>query len=505
MAPPSPFQQQLAELRRALSQGEHPAPVVLAELPDLPASWDDASGMEEHLPLAEAVAARPLPVVAIATPEGQDAARALLATRLARLLAERGEELLLVDCVTGAPLARACGREEDEEGLSDLAEYGASIEATAHPTPVAGVQLMGPGSWAADALAGTGLDQAMGRLVERFDRVLVAVAVGDDASRVPMLGRAQLAVFGHPAEAGSGLELVRQLRSVGAEVAGAVLYAPAGSATDVLVDNTLHSRAVTPLEVDPPGEHAAAPGPAPDPLEAELPPSPRTGIEGGAPSSPLFRRVTLVLAVLLVAFLGWWGFTTLQRGLPGSGTDGGSEVARRLAEESRQRQEAASPGPGRGAIGATIGAVVGGADSAVAGRAAAGAAPADTMSEGNPPADPAAGEAVEAPAPADPAPVEAAPAPVPADDTRDALLAAPVEGRYTLHLWSFSNAADAERSSAALRRDGYAPATRAVELPGKGTWYRVYVGNFGGRDQAATARELVLGRRDVDYASPQRY
>jgi cell division protein FtsN len=39
----------------------------------------------------------------------------------------------------------------------------------------------------------------------------------------------------------------------------------------------------------------------------------------------------------------------------------------------------------------------------------------------------------------------------------------------------------------------------SAKIPGKGTWYRVILGNYATRSQALEARKLLLSRRDVDY------
>lgn len=58
-------------------------------------------------------------------------------------------------------------------------------------------------------------------------------------------------------------------------------------------------------------------------------------------------------------------------------------------------------------------------------------------------------------------------------------------GDFTVQVASFENESDANERVSKLRAAGFEARTVAVEIPRRGTWYRVHVGSFGGREEAA--------------------
>ncbi len=69
-----------------------------------------------------------------------------------------------------------------------------------------------------------------------------------------------------------------------------------------------------------------------------------------------------------------------------------------------------------------------------------------------------------------------APAPVPQ---------AEANGKFTLQVGSFNNTVEANERAAHLQAAGFAAQVVAVELPKRGTWYRVQTGRFADRAEAA--------------------
>lgn len=57
-------------------------------------------------------------------------------------------------------------------------------------------------------------------------------------------------------------------------------------------------------------------------------------------------------------------------------------------------------------------------------------------------------------------------------------------GPFTLQLSASQDRAEADRFAAKVRDRGYAPFVAAVEVPGKGTWFRVRMGSFPTREAA---------------------
>jgi cell division protein FtsN len=73
-----------------------------------------------------------------------------------------------------------------------------------------------------------------------------------------------------------------------------------------------------------------------------------------------------------------------------------------------------------------------------------------------------------------------APAPVPTPQPEGA-------GRFTLQVGSFNTPVEANERAGHLQAAGFASRVVAVELPGRGTWYRVQTGRFSDRVEAARA------------------
>ena len=99
-------------------------------------------------------------------------------------------------------------------------------------------------------------------------------------------------------------------------------------------------------------------------------------------------------------------------------------------------------------------------------------------------------EHAAAPAPEPPAEVQPATpaAPQPAEEqARPEAPAAGADaaGQLTVQVGSFNNSSEANERVSNLRNAGFETRAVAVELPGRGTWYRVHVGRFADRAEAA--------------------
>jgi chemotaxis protein histidine kinase CheA len=73
--------------------------------------------------------------------------------------------------------------------------------------------------------------------------------------------------------------------------------------------------------------------------------------------------------------------------------------------------------------------------------------------------------------------------------------ATPTKGGFTLQLSAAQTREEADRFASGLKQKGYAPYIVTAQVPGKGTWYRVRLGNFPSRDQAS--RYLQDFRRET--------
>lgn len=128
-----------------------------------------------------------------------------------------------------------------------------------------------------------------------------------------------------------------------------------------------------------------------------------------------------------------------------------------------------------------------------AGKAAATNAPNSTQPvkaapapENNP-----APAAAQAPAPATPAAQQPAPqtpsAPPAAEKAQSQTPAPPAEaaGKFTIQVGSFNSQSEANERVSKLRSAGFESRAVAVEIQGRGTWYRVQVGRYADRDAAS--------------------
>jgi cell division septation protein DedD len=89
-----------------------------------------------------------------------------------------------------------------------------------------------------------------------------------------------------------------------------------------------------------------------------------------------------------------------------------------------------------------------------------------------------------APAPAAPAQPAPAAAPKPVEQPAPAESAG---GKFTVQVGSYNSQSEANEHVSRLRAAGFASRAAAVELPGRGTWYRVQVGRYADRAEASKA------------------
>jgi cell division septation protein DedD len=118
------------------------------------------------------------------------------------------------------------------------------------------------------------------------------------------------------------------------------------------------------------------------------------------------------------------------------------------------------------------------------------------------------------PEPKKPAPVKAATAPLPAAKPQ-VVQAAPVAGKtaapkkpdaavahFTLQLSAFPDKGDAEEFMRKIQAAGYKPFLVASEIPGKGVFFRVRVGDFASRQAAVDAKvEFERKQRIIAYVA----
>ena len=461
-----------------------------------PGSWQsidellDGAHLEEFRLVAEGLRAHASAGEGLVTIVGDDQtnarARTYLAFQLARLLAEGGARVLLVDGEFEEDGPGEWLGELGHEGFLDLARYGTSPRSTLQAVGVNNVDLMGVGSYRpreSEPLSNEELKGALRQLKALWDFVLITAPARNAQGECNPL-------FSY----GDGVLL------------GLTLKGEARDRFESLAEDLMESS--VPIfgvmafpEAAPQGSMREAVAAAPEKPEPVI--EPRVRHVGSSPygrshpphqSSVLFRRIALGIGLILVGFVGAWA-TIQWTQSPSVQTSG--EMPHRSQELAAQGTNSELPPPA-------------GPDSNAAAAAEMSSAAIDSV-----PPDSLKSAILtpeEKPAQAVPAEMSASrPAPetgpaaseeesvAPADSVALARLRLRPEKGYALHPWSFPDSLQTLPSLAKLRKAGLSPVVVSAEIPGKGTWYRVIVGDYPTRKEALEARELLLSRPDVDY------
>jgi hypothetical protein len=209
--------------------------------------------------------------------------------------------------------------------------------------------------------------------------------------------------------------------------------------------------------------------------------------------TPLYLLITLV--VLIGGFLGWVLWT--QRGIE-------SQVEGQLTETPRVAPGSRTPpgptDPGQGAtpddVAASQQTRTQPADAAA--QAAAGAQDVPPPQAGT--ETPETGRPTRTPVPPTPEPpaVSESTTPTPPQPP-------PASGvAYSVHVASYRKIEQANQDVANLRKHGFEGRAVRTDLGSKGIWYRVFVGSFPSRAEAAEARAEILKLPEYKYAQVRR-
>jgi len=76
---------------------------------------------------------------------------------------------------------------------------------------------------------------------------------------------------------------------------------------------------------------------------------------------------------------------------------------------------------------------------------------------------------------------------------------------YALHIYSFSDSVDALAQMRELELKGFQTAWRAVEIPEKGRYFRVFLGSFASKASARAAQDDLLNKLRQDWARVARF
>ncbi|UCE03436.1 MAG: SPOR domain-containing protein [Candidatus Latescibacterota bacterium] len=221
--------------------------------------------------------------------------------------------------------------------------------------------------------------------------------------------------------------------------------------------------------------------------------------DGGRYSrTPLYLLITLV--VLIGGFLGWVLWT--QRGIE-SQVEGQLTETPRIAPGSRMPAGATDPGPSVTPDDVAASQQTRTQPDDAAAQAAAGAQEVEPPPAGT--ETPETGTPTRTPQPTPKPPATSQRTPPTATTSPSQTQPPPASGvAYSVHVASYRKVEQANQDVANLRERGFEGRAVRTDLGSKGIWYRVFVGSFPSRAEAAEARAEILKLPEYKYAQVRR-
>lgn len=530
------------------------------------AFWE---GLEERVAacgldavLDQALGGRPAPRVWVLVHEpGRPQLAVAAALGFARALADRGQAALVLDGDDQATTLSGWAGRLDTEGWIDTARYGCSLLGAGVALPFAGrtAYLVGVGTYAPTDVTGDELGQLLARLRRQADDILVVLPGG--AGAAAWAQRADIRLLCHDQAALTPPKLAAVVANLAAAgVAPTALLGFGQAAVEEAADQAVAEEEIPASagaepdeEAEPAAEApvaaapAAADGPAPAErrsigadeasVHAALAALEEQDAAGGQAddvgldpeivyarrrgTSGVFWGVAAA-AVVLIGLVGVYYVRYVR--VPEDGLFGAAPVQVVQAPDTGRTvdQDAALPpviqettGPAAADTATVGGGIMETADQAAAPDSVPVVA-ADTGSDAV--RDDAQGAVTppqETAAPPAQAQQETAQAPAPAADaqaapTRPAFDPAPYRvpvgtGGWALQVYSLRDSTSAQKEIRRLERLGMRAASRIVELPDSGRWWRIYVGSFASRNDARAAEPALFERLRTDWAQPTRF
>ena len=465
---------------------------------------------------------------------GPTAAAAALG--ISRLLADRGQAVVLVDVDENEPrLTRWLGRTE-LEGWIDMVRFGASLHSASDSLPSDNRRgsVLGVGSFAPTGVTPDEVAELLNRLRRQADDLVLVLPAKlrsqpwlevahikllcwDLLSRsttdteqiigeLDRMGARPDAILGFGVEEYAAIQIrLREIDHEDEEVT--TDEEPETEAVAIDSDSGASSEAE---DFVPPSpqllEPVAAGSDTAEPVdEPEASPVPATAPEGRRRSSGIFVFAAVV-AVVCLAMLGVF--------LAGQRNGGSAESTSPVAAAHLDSQSGAYTPPSMQSPRTPDETVVEAVADPV-NEVSGGEAEQSAEQSADQPAADIAGDAVDNVIVETPPVVDEAAAP-PAISPRDNEPIAPAfdptpfrkpvgEDGWTIWLSSCPQTDIAEREVRRLERRGILAAYKAVEIEGKGTWYRVYTGSFTSRTAAKAAVAGLKDKLKHDWAVPSRF
>jgi len=440
--------------------------------------------------------------------------------QIAHILAKHGRDVLLVDCDFLAPGLSGIVENSEDNGFLDLLLYGSSLKTVAKTTGIDGVKVIGPGSFPVSRtipFAQREFTKVREFLSRNHDVIIYCSTLyTDDGTVNPLASLADSLFLSCRLEEMPEGELRKNLGDLGpdhppvdlicfgedGEAASAGIAGEGGRDEEEGEKPAFHP----PVKYKEDTRDDERSGRKEEPEETEAAAIEKTadlesevGRKRGGMDLP--RIITAAVVVVVAVFLVWWFI--MHR----SNSEKENEIKtaelvqkQRDAREKQERAQEETAGAG---------------DSEAAGDKARGAGddPGPEMEDGSKgktgdrpgdkPGDrPAAGDAggtgqkeVKAEEPPDGAGQgEALEVSEPATVTP-----APEGSYYTVHVASFRDIGRAGRETDYLEKNGYVATVIETTVKGE-TWFRVYVGEFETREEAAALRLRLLDLSRVGYA-----
>ena len=384
--------------------------------------------------------------------------------QIAHILAKHGKDVLIVDCDFLSPGLSGLVENTEDHGFLDLLLYGSSLKTVARSTGIDGVIVVGPGSFPVSRtipFAKKEFTKMKDFLSRSHDVIIYCSSLyTDDGTVNPLASQVDSIFLSCRLEEMPEGQLQKNLADLGPDLppADLVCFGEDGEiASGEGADEGEESRREKQYE-------AAA-------IEktAELESDGKR--RGGGITLP--RLVTSVVVAVVVVFLVW--FFVIHKSI--SDKEGESKTAelvqkqRDVKEMKDRSQDEVAPD--------TVGKEIDTTDKPVEEQA-------EKIPEEKTIADePAGGEAVtgQAPSSLKPGTVTSAP-----------------EGSYfAVHVASFKEISRAGRETDYLERKGYDAVVIATAVSGR-TWYRVHVGEYRTREEAAAVRLQLLDLSRIGYA-----
>jgi cell division protein FtsN len=410
--------------------------------------------------------------------------------QIAHVLAKHGRDVLIVDFDFISPGLSGLVENTEDQGFLDLLLYGSSLKTVEKPTGIDGVKVVGAGSFPVARTVPFAMKEftKVRDFLSRTHDVTIycSTLYTDDGAVNPLTRQVDSIFLSCRLEEMPEGQLQKNLADLGPGLPPADLVCFGEDGLVAREEEPAEPPVTSGEEAEPADIAAEEPSgeeeeyePAAIEKTADL----ESGTDGGRGGMNLPRLVTIVVVAFVVIFLGWW--FVIHRSI--SNKEGDRRTAE-LVQKQRDVQEMKARDHE-------------GAD----GKAGQAPAAADTIVE-EPAGAPDKAAAGDHPAEADEqASVEEKAGGEQAEDEKGAgtqpetATPAPAGSYYSIHVASFKEMSRAGKETDYLEKKGYETIVIAADVKGQ-EWYRVYVGEFGTKEEADAARLKLLDLPAIGYA-----